>query len=72
MYSSSQSADTGTHHRRSLRAHRDGSGGAIAEVCPWTRTHLGDHRLCNRYPEAIPLRKATAKAIANELFLLSS
>ncbi|KAL1276611.1 hypothetical protein QQF64_036234 [Cirrhinus molitorella] len=25
-----------------------------------------------RYPEAIPLRKATAKAIAQELFLLSS
>ncbi len=71
-YPSSISADTASHYRGALWADRDGSSRAATEVCPGTWTHLGHRGLCHPIPEAIPLRKATSKAIAQELFLLCS
>ncbi len=69
---SPQPTDTATHHRGALRAHRDGPCGAIAKSARRHEHILVIIDYATRYPEAIPLRKATAKAIAQELFLLSS
>ncbi len=59
--SSSYTAHSAAHHRGALRAHRDGSGGAVTKVSPGTRTHPCHRGLCHPVPRSHTSTKSHRK-----------
>ncbi len=59
--SSSYTAHSAAHHTGALRAHRDGSGGAVTKVSPGTRTHPCHRGLCHPVPRSHTSTKSHRK-----------